>query len=120
METILLVDDDPGMRKSIGDILERSGYALHAAHDGNAIDLLETGAVDLMICDKLMPDMGGLMLVRRIKERWPDLPVVIMTGYDDLENYLCWANLGVVRYIGKSVILRELQQTVHEAIAEGL
>jgi len=64
--------------------------------------------------------MDGLMLVRRIRERAPDLPMVIMTGYGDLESYQCAASLGVVRYLGKPVGLRELQQTVRDAVAESV
>lgn len=122
MQTILLVDDDPAVRKSVGDMLERSGYGVITAADGHAAlaALHERAAVDLVITDYLMPGMDGLALVRRIKERTPDLPVVIMTGHGDLESYLCATGLGVASYIGKPVGLRELRQTVHKVMAEGL
>jgi DNA-binding NtrC family response regulator len=81
--------------------------------------LQERTDIDLVIADYRMPGMDGLALVRQIKERAPELPVVIMTGHGDLESYLCAANLGVVRYMGKPIGLRELQQTVRDAVAEG-
>jgi DNA-binding NtrC family response regulator len=121
MHTILLVDDDDGVRKCVGDMLKRSGYEVLAAEDGAAAlkALRENAAVDLVIADRRMPGMDGLTLVRRIKEHTPDLPIVIMTGYGDLESYQCATSLGVVSYIGKPVGLRELQETVRTAVAEG-
>jgi two-component system nitrogen regulation response regulator NtrX len=118
-QTILLVDDDSGVRNSIGGMLQRFGYRVIVAEDGtSALDVLrERGAVDLVIADRRMPGMDGLSLVRRIKEGMPNLPVVIMTGYGDLESYLCASHLGVVRYIGKPVGPRELRQAVRDAVA---
>ncbi len=120
MFTILLVDDDELLLKSVGDMLEASGYAVLRTTDGSrALGLLKAAAVDLVIADKQMPGMDGLALARQIKERSPDLPVVIMTGYGDLESYLCATGLGVVRYIGKPVGMRELRQIVNAAVSEG-
>jgi two-component system response regulator (stage 0 sporulation protein F) len=118
MHTILLVDDDSGVRKSVGDMLERSGYGVLKAEDGgSAMTVLQArDDIDLVIADYRMPGMDGLLLLRRIKERDPDLPVILMTGYSDLESYLCATGLGVVRYIGKPVGLRELQKTVRDAV----
>jgi DNA-binding NtrC family response regulator len=120
--TILLVDDEPAVRTLVGVMLERSGYGVLGAGDACAAMamLQERTDIDLVITDYLMPGMDGLALVRRIKERTPDLPVVIMTGHGDLESYLCATNLGVVRYVGKPIGLRELQRTVRDAVAEGL
>lgn len=122
MYSILLVDDDPGIRKSVGDMLARSGYEVVTCDDGEAalVALRQRPKIDLVIADYKMPGMDGLQLVRRIKERAPNMPVVIMTGHGDLESYLCASGLGVIRYIGKPVGLRELQCTVRDAVAEGL
>jgi DNA-binding NtrC family response regulator len=122
METILLVDDDPDVRKSVGEMLTRSGYGVLSAEDGFAAlaALREHGGVDLVIADHRMPGMDGLALAGRIKESSPDMPVVIMTGYGDLESYLCATSLGVVRYVSKPVGLRKLLGIVRDAVAEGL
>ena len=121
MHTILLVDDDPSVRKIVGDMLERSGHRVIAAADGVlALTALQArNDIDLVIADHRMPGMDGLTLTRRIKELKPDLPVVIMTGYGDLEGYLCATGLGVVRYIGKPVGRRELQAAVQMAMSCG-
>ncbi|MHB8844746.1 MAG: response regulator [Nitrospirota bacterium] len=120
--TILLVDDEASARTLVSAMLERSGYDVLAVADGSAAitALQERGDIDLVIADYRMPGMDGLGLIRRIKERTPDLPVVMMTGYGDLESYLCAAGLGVVRYVGKPIGMRQLQQTVRDAMAEGV
>ena len=119
--TILLVDDEAAVRTLVSAMLERSGYDVLAVADGSAAmaALQERADIDLVIADYRMPGMDGLGLVRRIKERTPDLPVVMLTGYGDLESYLCATGLGVVRYVGKPVGMRELQKTVRDAVAEG-
>ena len=121
MSTILLVDDDPSVRKVVGDMLERSAHRVVAAADGaQALTaLLARKDIELVVSDHCMPGMDGLTLTRRIKELRPDLPVVIMTGYCDLESYLCAIGLGVVRYISKPVGMRDLQMVVQAAMSSG-
>lgn len=122
MQTVLLVDDDPAVRMIVGEMLERSGYGVVAAADGAAAltTLQAQNDIKLVIADHRMPGIDGLTLTRRIKERSPDLPVVIMTGYGDLESYLCATGLGVVRYIAKPIGLRELWQVVLDAVEGGV
>ena len=119
--TILLVDDDAEIRMSVGDILNRSGYSVLTAADGSsALQVLRDGIViDLVIADYQMPGMDGLMLIRRIKEEMPNMPVVMLTGYGDLESYQCAAGLDVIRYIRKPIRLRALLQALREAVTEG-
>ncbi len=122
MPTILLVDDDAGVLSSVGEILRRSGYDILEAPDGNTAlaALQRNNSVDLVITDRRMPGMDGLTLARRIKEQAPGLPVVIMTGYSDLESYQCAAGLGVVRHIEKPAGLYEFLQAVSDGLVEGL
>jgi len=121
-DTILLVDDDADIRKTVGEMPDRSGHRVLTSVDGSsALQVLRGGIViDLVIADCQMPGMDGLLLVRRIRETMPNMLVVILTGYGDLESYLCAASLGVIRYFGKPIRLRELLQTVQEAVAGGL
>jgi len=120
--TSLLVDDDQSIRKSVGDMLARSGYEVVSAGDGESAlaALNEHGSIDVVIADYRLPGMDGIQLVRQLKEQLPALPAVIMTGHGDLECYLHAAGLGVIRYIGKPVGLRELQGAVRDAVAEGM
>jgi two-component system, cell cycle sensor histidine kinase and response regulator CckA len=83
-DTILLVDDDPGVRVLFGIVLRRSGYDVLEADGGNAaLALFERHAskIGLLISDVVMPDLAGPALASRIKERNPALPVIFITGY---------------------------------------
>ena len=80
---ILVVDDEPGLRRVACATLEREGYTTIEAEGGHqALRLLEAGgpAIALILCDIRMPGMDGVELERVVWERWPGLPVVLMSG----------------------------------------
>ncbi len=86
---ILIVDDDRRMTKTLKDILEVKGYEAEAAHSGpKALEKVEKSRFDCLLSDIKMPVLNGVELCRAIKERQPDLPVVLMTAYshDKLVN----------------------------------
>jgi len=79
---ILLVDDDDEVRSVAGDILIAMGAVVRQAANGSqAIDLLDLNPIDLVLADLTMPGMTGLELAEHIANRFPGLPVVLMTGY---------------------------------------
>lgn len=82
---ILLVDDDEAVREITAAMLEDLGYAVRVAAGGMAaLDLLERcPRIDLLMVDVSMPGMSGLELTRRMKQRRPGLPVLLVTGYAD-------------------------------------
>ncbi|SEO38843.1 Signal transduction histidine kinase [Luteibacter sp. UNC138MFCol5.1] len=83
--TILTVDDDDLVRATTVEMLEDLGYSVVAARSGaEALRLLEGACVDLVITDHAMPQMTGAQLAAAIRERLPDLPIVMATGYADL------------------------------------
>ncbi|MDQ7039355.1 MAG: response regulator [Rhodothermus sp.] len=82
-EGILLVDDEPFVLESAREVLEQLGYRVYPATQGQeALDQLEAHAADIraVITDLVMPEMDGLALIRAIRERWPELPVVASSG----------------------------------------
>lgn len=86
--TILIVEDDPATLEVTRRLLQRSGFRiLEAEHAGAALATLgnEQEHVDLVLTDVMMPGMSGVELASRIGERWPTLPVVMMSGYSDAE-----------------------------------
>ncbi|TVP54890.1 MAG: PAS domain-containing sensor histidine kinase [Gemmatimonadales bacterium] len=86
--TVLVVDDGPAVRKVIRRTLERSGYHVLTAENGtDAIALQEehAGRIRLVICDVVMPQMGGIELLTHLEETSPGLPVVLTSGYPDRE-----------------------------------
>jgi two-component system, cell cycle sensor histidine kinase and response regulator CckA len=83
-KTILVVEDDQATRTGIQDALEMLGHRVLVAGDGrSALTLLkeQNGAVDLVLSDMVMPEMGGLPLYHTLKQQWPALKIILMTGY---------------------------------------
>ena len=79
---ILIVDDNPHMSSLLSDILEFFDYGALGAQDGEeALKVLGKDTVDMVITDLKMPRMGGLDLLRAIKDKFPGLPVVVITGF---------------------------------------
>jgi NO-binding membrane sensor protein with MHYT domain/nitrogen-specific signal transduction histidine kinase len=90
---ILLVDDDDDVRRFVADLLTEAGCKVRMECDGPAgLDALDAGPYDLVVLDFAMPGMTGAEVARVIRERRPDLPILIMTGY--LEHEAVLAQLG--------------------------
>ncbi|MCB9069690.1 MAG: sigma-54-dependent Fis family transcriptional regulator [Calditrichae bacterium] len=85
-KTILIVDDEQNIRESLMKVLSRENYAvLPAASAKDAISLLGKHAVDLVISDIMMPEMDGLSLLKRIKQSFGDVEVLLITGHATVE-----------------------------------
>ncbi len=85
-ETILVVEDEEAVRTLVRRTLEEAGYEVLEAADGRAgLKLMLTAAVDLVLCDVILPEMSGHELGRRIEAVRPDVPVLYMSGYPGLE-----------------------------------
>jgi CheY-like chemotaxis protein len=99
---VLVVDDEPLVRALVERVLRRAGYSVMAAGDGQSgLDVLarERGKFDLMLLDLAMPRMAGLEMLRLVRVAYPELPVVLMTGYsasDDTEPLLAGGALDLV------------------------
>jgi len=81
---ILLVEDDDGVRQLTGRMLEQYGYQVMPAADGaEALQLLSglSHGVDAVVSDVVMPGIGGTELIRELRARWPELPVLFLSGY---------------------------------------
>ena len=79
---ILVVDDDLGVCHSLRDLLTAEGCRVETATNGReGIERLETTAVDLVLSDVVMPDLDGYQLFQEVRQRWPGLPVVLMTAF---------------------------------------
>ncbi|KPL00568.1 MAG: hypothetical protein AMJ91_04225 [candidate division Zixibacteria bacterium SM23_73_3] len=79
---VLIVDDNPHMSSLLSDILDFFDYKAVGASDGEeALKTLKERCFDMVITDLKMPRMGGMDLLRTIKDRFPQLPVVVITGF---------------------------------------
>jgi CheY-like chemotaxis protein len=86
--TILVVDDEPLMRVMMRRVLEQDGHAVLTAENGtDALSVFRSheGEIDLLISDVSMPGMNGAELAAKLKADAPDLPVLLMSGFCDLE-----------------------------------
>ena len=84
---VLVVDDEELYRRALERILKRVGHQVLMARDASeAMGVVSSQPVDLVLCDVKMPGINGLELVRQIHEIEPDLPCIVITGYSSAEN----------------------------------
>ncbi len=102
MENILIVDDEKHYPMIIGEVLSEEGYRPFTASSGmEALDILNTQFIDLVLSDVKMPGMSGIDLLESIKEIKPDLPVIIMTAFGSVEKAVEAMHKGAYTFILK-------------------
>jgi len=116
MSRILVVDDDAVTCRLLAEVLRSDGTVVWDIDPRAALDRLRTEEVDLAIFDMQMPEMGGLDLLRRVRERRPGLPVVIMTAFGSIDTAVDAIASGAVDYVSKPMNLDELRATVRRAL----
>jgi len=115
---ILLVDDDPGMLKLLTMRLRAFGYeTLSAASGAEALKLLEGNSINVLLTDLRMESMDGMALFARVHDRWPGLPVVILTAHGTIREAVDATREGVFAFLTKPVDKDELLSTLKKAIA---
>ncbi|HEY1353907.1 MAG TPA: sigma-54 dependent transcriptional regulator [Ktedonobacteraceae bacterium] len=115
--TILIVDDEPHLPHQLARFLGRHGYEVLTAADGPAgARALEQHTVDLLLLDVRLPGISGLQLLREIRESDPDLPVVMLTAYGDVQTAVTAMKLGALDYLIKGFDLAELLLVVQRAL----
>ena len=99
---VLVVDDEPALRKSLARILTSRGCEVLTADDGqHAIETLEQVQPDVILSDLLMPRMTGLQLLEQVKKRWPEIEVVLMTAYADVDTAVAAVKGGAYDFLTK-------------------
>ena len=102
IQTAVVADDEILNRELLAEILPRLGVAVRTAKDGvQALKLLEAEAADLLITDIRMPGMGGLRLLHKAREKWPAMPVVMMTAFASVESAVESMRQGAYDYLMK-------------------
>ncbi len=114
---ILIVDDEKRICTSLGGILEDEGYKVRAVHDGHgALETIEMHLPDLIILDLWMPGMDGLQVLEIVKQRYPALPVIVISGHGNIETALKAAKLGAYDFIEKPLSLEKTLIVVERAL----
>jgi two-component system response regulator HydG len=99
---VLLVDDEPNVRRSLARVLMTEGFEVITAEDGQAaLSLLESGTVDVMLVDMLMPRMGGMDLLARVKAQHPEVEVIMMTAYANVDDAVAAVKNGAYDFLTK-------------------
>ena len=119
--TILIVDDEPPIRKLLRMGLATQGYAIaEAPNAAVALDVLGRGPVDLILLDLGLPDMRGHDLLRAIRASHPDLPVVVLSSRDDERGKVEALDLGADDYVTKPFGMAELLARLRAALRHQL
>lgn len=117
-DTILVVDDEVAIRSSLQGILEDESYQVSLAVDGlDALSILQKDIPDLVLLDIWMPGLDGLETLAKIKEIYPDLAVVMISGHGTIETAVKSTKLGAFDFIEKPLSLEKVLVTVHNAIS---
>ena len=117
---ILVVDDDPYMRTSLMDCLVSCGYAVETAIDGvDALGKFRKGAYEMVITDIRMPKMGGLELLKGVKDQSPETPVIVITAYGTVNTAVEAMRKGATDFIMKPFSLDDLEMVVKNVLERG-
>jgi two-component system, NtrC family, response regulator len=118
METILIVDDEKNYPLILSAVLQEEGYETLTAYSGlQALEILENSDVDLVLTDMKMPQMDGIELLEKIKEKDAELPVMMMTAYGTVEKAVEAMQKGAYNYILKPFDNEQLILYVNKAMA---
>jgi serine phosphatase RsbU (regulator of sigma subunit) len=116
-EKIVVVEDTDLVRSYIVRHLERSGFAVVGAADGvEGVGAIRAGDPDLVLCDLRMPNLDGLDLLRLLRQEFPDLPVIVMSGEGLLDDAISALKLGAWDYICKPIESAVLDHAISRAL----
>jgi len=114
---ILVVDDEPGIREILSIMLESEGYAIELAESyDQAVDIISSKNVDVVISDIMMPTTDGIELLRNIKSINPDIPVILITAYASLNSAVEALRLGAFDYITKPFQVDQVKFSILRAL----
>jgi two-component system, response regulator, stage 0 sporulation protein F len=117
-ETILVVDDDPESRTIYSQFLGNSGYTIIMRPDGTSAlsAVREVSSIDLVITDYQMPDMSGIDFVRDLRKIRPNVQVIMLTAYGNVETFFRSRDLGVFEFLNKPMRKIEFGRIVRAAL----
>ena len=115
--TLLVADDDPGLRESLERTLTREGYRVVLASDGRAaLERVQAGGVDLIVTDLRMPGLTGLELLRAAKAIMPDVDVILLTAFGTVEEAVQAMKDGAYDFLTKPFRREQLIKLVDKAL----
>jgi two-component system nitrogen regulation response regulator NtrX len=117
LSRILIVDDEQGIRKSLAGLLSDEGYEASVAADGEAaLATLREHPPDLVLLDIAMPGRDGIDVLEEVRQAWPRLPVIMMSGHGTIETAVRATQLGAFDFIEKPLGAEKLLLTIRHAL----
>ena len=117
---VLIVDDEPNVRLVFRTALESAGYEVTEASDGNAaLELIRGHPYAVVLLDLRMPRLGGLELLRRLRDEGLEAPVVIVTAHGSMPDVVSAVRLGAVDFLPKPLSLETLRRVVRQTVDLG-
>ncbi|MDR1894439.1 MAG: sigma-54 dependent transcriptional regulator [Spirochaetales bacterium] len=117
MKTILIVDDEPGIRSVLSDIISDEGYEPVCAADGlECFSRLQERRIDLVILDVWLPQMGGMDVLEKIKEGYPTIEVIVISGHGNIDLAVKAVKLGAFDFLEKPLSLERVITLIKNAL----
>src|SRR6186713_3068874 len=119
MPSILIVDDEPGVRSALGGVLRDEGYDVDAVDSGEAcLERLARQAYDIVVLDIWLPGMDGLATLARMRERQLDVQVVVISGHGNIEQAVRAIKMGAFDFVEKPLSLEKTVLVVRNALRQ--
>jgi DNA-binding NtrC family response regulator len=116
-KTLLIADDEPNIRRVLQAIFSKDGYEVLVAENGvKALELADKQPVDVLITDLIMPDMNGVELLQKIKQRYPSVVAIMITAYATINTCVDAMRYGASDYITKPFDMSEIKTIVKQAV----
>lgn len=116
---LLVVDDEPGMRAGLIEVLTRGGFAVEAVENAeDALARLLLGGIDLLVTDLRMPGMGGLDLLKETRQAGLDVPTVVITAHGTVEDAVVAMKLGAIDFLTKPFSPTDLLHLARRGLSE--
>lgn len=117
MKQLLIVDDQFGIRILLNEVFQKEGYKIFQASNGKqALDIVKMRRPDLVLLDIKIPGIDGIEILKRMKKIVPDIKVIVMTAYGELNMIEEAMELGAITYFAKPFDIEEMRDTVKKHI----
>ena len=114
---ILVIDDEPVILNSCRKVLEEDGFDVYLVPSADeALKAMKKEVFNLLLVDVKMPKHDGIYLMQKVKEKWPDVPIIVMSGYPTPDTITDGAKMGADAFIAKPFTPDELLETIRHVI----
>jgi nitrogen regulation protein NR(I) len=113
---VLIVDDEPNIRRILAAMLKRDGYEVTTAADGEqGLAVLQRTPIHVVVTDLVMPRLGGMELLARVRAEYPDIPVILITAHGTVDSAVAALKAGAFDYVTKPFEQEELRKVIAKA-----